>query len=94
VEQGRLAAIVLKPVSPARLVWLMARGALGRLAEAHGIDSFSFSSLTVQPTSRAAQFVKVATDGETTMLRPPLEFSLAADPLLLLAPRTKPEAGT
>ena len=94
VEQGRLAAIVLKPVSPARLVWLMARGALGRLAEAHGIDSFSFSSLTVQPARRAAQLVKVATDGETTMLRPPLEFRLAADPLLLLAPRTTPERAT
>lgn len=91
VEEGRLAAIVLKPVSSARLLWLVARGALGRLAQAQGVDSFAFSSLTVWPAGRPAQFVKVATDGETTMLRPPLEFCLAAQPLLLLTPRAAPE---
>ncbi|HET7204410.1 MAG TPA: diacylglycerol kinase family protein [Steroidobacteraceae bacterium] len=93
VEEGKLAAIVLKPVSSVRLLWLMARGALGRLAQAHGVDSFAFSSLTVRPANRSVQSVKVATDGETTTLRPPLEFSLAAEPLLLLTPRTEVKQG-
>ena len=87
VEQGRLAAIVLKPVSTPRLLWLLARGALGRLPKAHGVESFAFSQMTVAPVSRAVRQVKVATDGETTFLTPPLEFRLAPQPLQLLKPR-------
>ena len=88
VEEGRLAAIVLKPVSSARLLWLIVRGALGRLPQAQGVESFLFSSLDVWPARRSVRPVKVATDGETTMLQPPLRFSLAAEPLLLLTSRT------
>ena len=87
VEQGRLAAVVLKPVSTPRLLWLLARGALGRLPKAHGVESFAFSQMTVAPVSRAVRQVKVATDGETTFLAPPLEFRLAPQPLQLLKPR-------
>ena len=87
VERGRLAAIVLKPVSTPRLLWLLARGALGRLPKAHGVDSFTFSQLTVAPLSRAVRRLKVATDGETTFLTPPLEFELSPQPLKLLKPR-------
>ena len=94
VEQGRLAAIVLKPVSTPRLLWLLARGALGRLPSATGVDSFTFSRLTVMPVARAARAVKVATDGETTFLAPPLVFELAPQPLKLLKPRATGEAAT
>jgi diacylglycerol kinase family enzyme len=94
VEEGRLAGIVLKPVSAARLLWVLARGALGQLPRTHGVDSFAFTSLTVRPAGRARRAVKVATDGETTLLQPPLEFSLAPEPLLLLTPRSDPSAAT
>ena len=91
VEQGRLAAILLKPVATPRLLWLLARGALGRLPTASGVDSFTFTRLTVTPVSRAVRRVKVATDGETTFLQSPLEFELAPQPLRLLTPRSAPE---
>jgi diacylglycerol kinase family enzyme len=91
VEQGRLAAIVLKPVTTPRLLWLLARGALGRLPTAQGVESFTFVRLTVTPVSRAVRRVKVATDGETTFLPPPLEFALASQPLKLLKPRNDGE---
>jgi diacylglycerol kinase family enzyme len=94
VEQGRLAAIVLKPVSTPRLLWLLARGALGRLPSATGVDSFTFSRLTVVPVARAARRIKVATDGETTFLPLPLVFELAPQPLRLLKPRPGGEAAT
>ena len=95
-EHGRLVAIVLRPVSTGRLLWLMVRGALGQLPEAHGVDSFEFSSLHVQLTGRVAGTrVKVATDGEVALLETPLEFRLAAEPLWLLTPRdATPETAT
>jgi diacylglycerol kinase family enzyme len=88
VEEGRLAGIVLRPVSTARLLWLMLRGAVGRLPRAPGVESFVFERLDVTPMGRAARGIKVATDGETAFMAPPLTFSIAPDPLLLLAPRT------
>jgi diacylglycerol kinase family enzyme len=89
VEEGRLAAVVLKPVTTSRLLWLMARGALGRLPRAHGVETFAFSTMTVTPTGRTTGPIKVATDGETTFMTPPLEFSVASEPLWLLAPRAR-----
>jgi len=93
VEEGRLAAIVVKPVSTPRLLWLMLRGAAGRLPKASGVVSFAFSSLTVTPASRRVRQVKVATDGETSLMSPPLEFRVAPESLLLLKPTAVPVAG-
>jgi diacylglycerol kinase family enzyme len=86
-EQGKLAALVLRPVSTPRLLWLMLRGAVGRLPQSHGVDSFAFARLNVTPVSAAVRRVKVATDGETELMEPPLEFTLSPDPLPLLKPR-------
>lgn len=94
VEEGRLAAILLKPVSTPRLLWLMLRGAAGRLPKAGGVVSFAFSTLTVTPAGRRVGKVKVATDGETCLMTPPLEFRVGPEPLLLLKPRTRPMAGS
>lgn len=94
VEEGRLAAILLKPVSTPRLLWLMLRGAAGRLPKAGGVVSFAFSTLTVTPAGRRVGKVKVATDGETCLMTPPLEFRVGPEPLLLLKPRTTPVTGS
>jgi diacylglycerol kinase family enzyme len=83
---GPLTAIVLKPVSTARLLWLMVRGAMGELAHERGVETFGSSRLSVAPTNRRMQRIKVATDGETRWMRPPLDFRLASEPLLLLVP--------
>ncbi|HEX5649273.1 MAG TPA: diacylglycerol kinase family protein [Steroidobacteraceae bacterium] len=91
-EEGQLAAVVLRPVSTLRLLWLMLRGAVGRLPQAHGVDSFAFARLNVTPVSAAVRRVKVATDGETELMEPPLEFTLAPEPLPLLKRRpARPE---
>ena len=86
VEDGKLAAVVLAPVSTATLLGLVARGAMGKLGEAPGVRHFAFSSITVRPSSRAVSRVKIATDGEIKWMRTPIEFSVAPKPLLLLKP--------
>jgi diacylglycerol kinase family enzyme len=84
VEQGQLAAIVVRPIGTLALFGLLMRGLLGQLGEAENIDSFSFRRLTVTP--RGVKRIKVATDGETMWMRPPLVFEVAPQPLLLLVP--------
>lgn len=86
IEDGKLVAIVLPPVSTATLLGLAARGAMGKLGDARGVRRFTFSSITVKPSSRAVRRVKIATDGEIKWMRTPIEFSVAAEPLLLLKP--------
>lgn len=85
VGEGRLVAIVLKPVGTAALLRLLVRGALGRLGEADELHSFAFRSLVVRP--RRTRPVKVAADGEVGRLSPPLRFAVAPRPLLLMLPR-------
>ena len=86
VEDGKLAAIVLAPVSTPTLLGLVARGAMGKLGEARGVKHFSFTTITVKPSSRAVGRIKIATDGETKWMRAPIEFTVAPKPLLLLKP--------
>lgn len=86
VEDGKLAAIVLAPVSTPTLLGLVARGAMGKLGEARGVRHFSFTSITVKPSSRAVSRIKIATDGETKWMRTPIEFKVAPKQLLLLKP--------
>ncbi|MBA3594247.1 MAG: diacylglycerol kinase [Polaromonas sp.] len=84
VEQGQLAAIVVRPLGTLALFGLLMRGLLGQLGEDDNIDSFSFRRLTVTP--RGVKRIKVATDGETAWMRTPLVFEVAPRPLLLLVP--------
>lgn len=84
VEQGQLAAIVVRPIGTLALFGLLMRGLLGQLGEAENIDSFSFRRLTVTP--RGLKRIKVATDGEIAWMRAPLVFEVAPQPLLLLVP--------
>jgi diacylglycerol kinase family enzyme len=91
LRQGQLVAITLRPVGTLAMVWLLLRGALGRLGEAEDVLSFAVNRLTVRlwrPYGRHR--LKVATDGEVTWLRLPLVFEVAPTPLLLLVPT--PEA--
>ncbi len=69
------------------MLWLLLRGALGRLGEADQVVSFSFTRLTVRsPRSFAARRMKVATDGEISWLALPLVFCVAPERLLLIRP--------
>ena len=85
LEQGQLAAIVVRPIGALAMLGLALRGALGRLGEAENVVSFPTHRLTVHPHRR--HLIKVATDGEVTHMRAPLVFRVAPQPLLLMAPR-------
>jgi len=93
LEQGQLVAIVLKPVAALTLLRLVLRGALGQLGDADHIASLAFRQITVMP-ARALLYsrhrIKVAMDGEVTLLTAPLQFRVAPEELLLLKPEVAP----
>lgn len=87
LEQGRLAAIVVRPIGTLAMLGLAFKGALGRLGDAENILSFPITRLTVHPHRRRP--VKIATDGEVMHMRAPLVFKVAPQPLLLMVPRAE-----
>jgi diacylglycerol kinase family enzyme len=78
----RLVAVVLEPVNPLGMLWVILRALVGRLADASEVEHFAFERMTVR--SRFGRRFKVATDGEVEHLRSPLTFRVAPHPLLLL----------
>jgi diacylglycerol kinase family enzyme len=87
VQRRRLAAVIVKPVGRFKLIGLALRGMLGQLGEAESVRDFAFRSMTVQPLSGTARrAMKVAVDGEVFWSRPPLRFSVAPKPLMLMVP--------
>ena len=86
-HRGRLAAVVVKPVSTSELVSLAVRGMLGQLGEDERVRNFAFHSMTVRLLSRVGRRgIKVAIDGEIFWCQPPIVFRVAPQPLMLLAP--------
>ncbi|HYD77993.1 diacylglycerol/lipid kinase family protein [Ramlibacter sp.] len=85
VGEGRLAALIARPIGTGAMVWLMLKGAFGRLGDPEQIDSFAFRTLTVRVLGRRR--VRIAADGEVGVLDTPLHFAVAARPLRLLLPR-------
>jgi diacylglycerol kinase family enzyme len=87
VQRRKLAAVIVKPVGRFRLIGLGLRGMLGQLGEADSVRDFAFRSMTVHPLGGAARkAMKVAVDGEIFWSRPPLRFSVAPQPLMLMVP--------
>ncbi|HET9447300.1 MAG TPA: diacylglycerol kinase family protein [Steroidobacteraceae bacterium] len=87
VQRRKLAAVIVKPVGRFRLLGLALRGMLGQLGEAQSVRDFAFRSMSVRPLShRALREMKVAVDGEVFWSRPPLQFSVAPQPLMLMVP--------
>jgi diacylglycerol kinase family enzyme len=85
---GSMAALVLRPIGTLSMIGLMLHGAMGRLGEAAGVERFEFEHLVVRPTlPQSRHGVKVAFDGEVTMMRAPLDFRVLAKPLYLLRPQ-------
>jgi diacylglycerol kinase family enzyme len=85
---GSMAALVLRPIGTLSMIGLMLHGAMGRLGEAAGVERFEFEHLVVRPTlPQGRSGVKVAFDGEVTMMRAPLDFRVLAKPLYLMMPK-------
>jgi diacylglycerol kinase family enzyme len=94
VEQGCLAAVVLRPIGTMAMLQLLLRGALGSLGEADDVETFAFDRMAVQPSlPYGRRRIKVAVDGEVLWMRAPLSFEVAEVPLYLLAPERRVETG-
>jgi diacylglycerol kinase family enzyme len=94
LEEGQLAAVALRPVGRLAILWLLVRGALGRLGDAENVVSFGFRRMTVKPALLyRTRRVKVAADGEIVWMTAPIEFRVAPEPLYLLKPEPEAAAG-
>lgn len=85
LARGRLAGITLRPTGKLAMLWLLVRGALGRLGDADRVVNFSFRTLNL--SARRRRHIKVATDGEVAWMNAPLHFEALPDALNLIVPR-------
>ncbi|MEY3253396.1 MAG: hypothetical protein RL227_2369 [Pseudomonadota bacterium] len=82
---GSMAALMLRPIGTLSMIGLMLHGAMGRLGEAAGVESFEFQHLVVRPTlAPGRREVTVAFDGEVRRMRPPIDIRVLGQPLYLL----------
>lgn len=85
IEQGCIAAVMLRPIGMLSMVGLLIRGAIGSLGEADTVESFQFRRILVQPRRAfGTRMIKVAFDGEVSRMRAPLEFRVSDKPLYVL----------
>ena len=82
---GSMAALMLRPIGTMSMLGLLLHGAMGRLREAAGVESFEFRHMVVRPglAHRRKTFV-VAFDGEVARMRAPIEIRVLDKPLYLL----------
>lgn len=82
---GSMAALMLKPIGTLSMLKLMLHGAMGRLGEAAGVESFEFRHMVIRPTlSTSHRDVVVAFDGEVARMRAPIDIRVLDQPLYLL----------
>jgi diacylglycerol kinase family enzyme len=85
---GSMAALMLRPISTLSMFGLLLRGAMGRLGEAAGVESFEFHHLLVRPRLLPGHpEMMVAFDGEVARMRAPIDFRVLEQPLYLLQGR-------
>jgi diacylglycerol kinase family enzyme len=90
LDEGCIAAVMLRPIGAFSMLWLLFRGAMGTLGDASTVESFKFHRMVVKPRLPIGnRTVKVAFDGEVSRMRTPLEFRVAPEPLYLLKPITE-----
>jgi diacylglycerol kinase family enzyme len=88
-DNGRVAAVMLRPMGTLAMAGLMLRGAMGTLGDADSIESFEFEHMVVRPRLVfGKRKVKVAFDGEVRWMQWPIEFEVSPKPLYLLKPDT------
>lgn len=87
MPRGQLVALVLPPMNAMQRLGIALRGMLGRLGSAPDAANFLCRHLTVEPLARTLRRqVKVAMDGESAWMRPPLVFRVAPRALRLVVP--------
>jgi diacylglycerol kinase family enzyme len=87
LDEGCMAAVMLRPVGTLAMLWLVWRGAIGTLGGADDVQSFEFHRMVVRPRLHLGRRrVKVAFDGEVGWMAAPLVFRVSPEPLYLLKP--------
>jgi diacylglycerol kinase family enzyme len=86
LADGRLAAVLLRPLPRRSMLWLLVRGAFGALADASGVRHLAFDELTVAPPGAPGRRWRLSTDGELQWMTTPVTFRTAARPLWLMLP--------
>ena len=87
-DDGRVAAVMLRPIGTLAMLGLMLRGALGTLGGADTIERFEFTQMQVRPRLLPGRrSIRVAMDGEVSRLRVPLDIGRSPRPLFLIKPR-------
>ena len=87
LDDGSIAAVMLRPIGTLSMMRLMLSGAMGTLGEADSVESFAFDHMVVRPRlDYGRRKVKVAFDGEVQWMRSPIEFMVPDKPLFLLKP--------
>ena len=82
---GSLAALMLRPIGTLAMLRLMVHGAMGRLGEAAGVDSFEFKHMVVRPRLAPGHSeITVAFDGEVARMRAPIDIRVLDKPLYVL----------
>lgn len=82
---GSMAALMLRPIGAWSMLGLLLHGAMGRLGEAAGVESFEFQHLVVRPTlAPGRKDITVAFDGEVSHIRSPVDIRVLQRPLYLL----------
>jgi diacylglycerol kinase family enzyme len=87
IEQGKLVAIVPRPLNKWAMVKLLFKGILADLGNDKNILSFTFDKMNVRFARFLGSHVKAAIDGEIIWLKTPIEISVAERALLLVKPR-------
>jgi diacylglycerol kinase family enzyme len=86
-DNGRVSAVMLRPMGTWAMIRLMLHGAMGTLGEADSVESFEFDHMLIKPRlAYGAGKVKVAMDGEVKWMRWPIEFAVPSKPLYLIKP--------
>lgn len=82
---GSMAALMLRPIGTLSMFKLMLHGAMGKLGEAAGIESFEFHHMVIRPRlTPGRRTVVVAFDGEVARMRTPIDIRVLDQPLYLL----------
>ena len=84
IEDGRLSLYVAQRPGRLRLLLLALRALFGRLRQARDFDALLATEIEVQSRRRR---LRVATDGEVTVMTPPLEYRIRPASLLVMRPR-------
>jgi diacylglycerol kinase family enzyme len=82
---GRITAVMLRPIGTMAMIRLILHGAMGTLGEDASVEHFDFNHMVVKPSRiLTGRRVKVAFDGEVAVMRAPLNFRVMPEPLYLM----------